>query len=101
MCLQIVVHLQAMLHGAQKTVGSLEFCRIAFGQQAVLHEFFQGGQRLRILQKRNAPGVEQLERLSDELDFADAAASQFDVAIDFAHSHHIAFQAALGRGHLD
>ena len=44
--------------------------------------------------------MEQLLRLHDELDFADAAAAQLDVAVQFTGANHFVLDALLHRGHL-
>ena len=100
MRLQIVIHLQPVLQVPQKAIRVGELPGFGVGQQMVLHQFFQRGKRLGILQERDASAVDQLQRLRDEFDFADAATAQFDVAIDFARLHHFVFDALFGPGHL-
>ena len=87
-----------MLHVAQEAVGIREFPGVGFGQQMVLHHFFQRRQRLGILQEGNPPRLQQLQCLDDEFDFANSAASQLDVAIDFARLHHFVFNAQFRLG---
>ena len=81
--LLIFLHLQAMLDVAEKAVGGVELLRLLFGEQFVLREFGEARQRLRGLQKRQPSGVQDLQRLDDEFDFANAAAPQLDVALQF------------------
>ena len=66
----------------------------------ILVEFLQRRQRLRALQKRIAARVENLQCLRDEFDFANAAAAQFDVAIEFAGFDDFVLDALFHRGNF-
>ena len=44
--------------------------------------------------------VNELERLHDEFDLANAANAKFDVALEFVGSHHVALNAPLDIGDL-
>ena len=91
MGLQILLHLETVLHVAEKTVGAAKRLRFPAGQQVVLRQLLEAGQRLRALQERLPPGVEQLLRLHEEFNLTDAAPTQLYVAIDFAGPHHFIF----------
>ena len=57
-----------------------------------MNEFLEGGQRLCLLQKWQAPGVEQLERLRHKFDLAYATSTELHVALHFACLHHFPFR---------
>jgi hypothetical protein len=50
----------------------------------ILHQLVKRRQCLWVLQEWKATRVQQLERLHHELDFTNSAASEVDVAIEFA-----------------
>ena len=82
-----------MLDVAQKPVGGVELLRLRPPEQIVLREFGQARKRLRGLQKRQPAGVQDLQRLRDEFNFADAAAAQFDVALQFVRRPQLPFRS--------
>ena len=72
--------------------------RFRFRQQFVLREFGEARKRLRGLEKGQFPGVQDLQRLGDKFNFTNAAAPQFDVALQFFLAHHFLFDPVLDRG---
>ena len=93
------LHLQAVLHVAQKQIGLAQCFGILGGEKVVGSQLFQGGNGRGLLEERLLAGVEQLQGLRDEFDFADAAAAQFNIALQFARLHHLVFQAGFHRRH--
>ena len=72
-------HLQAVLDRAQEQVGGFEIARRLGADPAALGERREHRQRLAAAQRRIAAAGDQLLRLHEELDLADAAAAELDV----------------------
>ena len=72
-------HLQPVLDAAEETVGARELARRAPVQMAGAGQQAQRGQRARLAQPGIAPAPDQLQRLRQELDLADAAAAELHV----------------------
>ena len=72
-------HLQPVLDGAQEAVGLGELVARLRGDPAFVVERFQHVERAPAAQARAAPAEDELLRLHEELDLADAAASELDV----------------------
>ncbi len=93
-------HLEAVLEVAQKEVGGGEGFDVLGAEEAVGGEFFQGWDGGGGLEKGHVAGVEELERLDDELNFADATAAEFDVALQFAGLDDFVFDAGFHGGDI-
>ena len=72
-------HLQAMLDLAQDEIGGAEVVHRVFGHLAVGAEFGEHFERARAAQVRPLAAEDQLLRLDEKLDFANAAATELDV----------------------
>ena len=72
--------LQAVLDPAQKVVGLLEAVHCGFRHSAAGGQMIQHPQDAALAQRRIAPAVDELERLANEFDLADATWPQLDVA---------------------
>src|SRR5262249_26940961 len=77
--LQLVENLQPVLDGSQVLVVAREQAAEIGRQVAALGEAEDRLQAVRLAQPRVVASVQKLERLDDELDLADAAASELDV----------------------
>lgn len=78
--LRIGQHLQAVLEPAQETVGHRQRrCRVGFHVPG-LRQRLQRRQQVATAQRRLAAAADQLQRLRQELDLADAARPALDVA---------------------
>lgn len=78
--LAMILHLEAVLDIAEESVGLEERGGLGLFEEFVRRELGQGLESLMGLQERISSAMEDLKGLSDEFDFADAAASEFDVA---------------------
>ena len=78
--LELVEDLQAVLDGAQVDEGIAEKAAERGREIAALGEAEDGAQRVLLAEPRIVPPVEELERLHEELDLADAADAELDVA---------------------
>ncbi len=79
MGLLVCHHLQPVLDGAQKPIGGIELVTRTGLDPAVLRERLQCRQGLARAQRRIAAAGDQLLGLHEELDLANAAASELDV----------------------
>jgi len=91
--LRIVEILQAVFEPAQEVVGRCQFGGGIGMQDAALGQQLQHLLGRLDLQRRVAAAADQLEHLGDELDFTDAAGTQFDVVGHVLLRH---FSADLG-----
>ena len=96
--LERVQDLQAMLDRAEEHVGVSEPPRLLPGQVAALGEPVEGAQAVRLAEPWILRSVEELERLDVELDVADPAHAQLDVALLLAAGPEEAVDPALHRG---
>src|SRR5206468_1508005 len=78
--LELVEDLQAVLDGAQVDEAITEKAAERGREIAALGEAEDGAQRVLLAEPRIVPPVEELERLHEELDLADAADAELDVA---------------------
>ena len=92
--LAVVDRLQAVFHIAQKDVGVGQFGDHVLGQHALFHQHRQHFHQVRVAQAGQLAAADQLERLDDELHFADAAGAQFDVRLH-ALAVHLALDQAF------
>ena len=92
MGLLIGPRLQAVFHPAQKTVSAPEFGDRRRRQPPARAEHGQHLQNTPFPQGRLAAAVDQLKRLTDEFDLADAARSQLDVALHALALHFLGDQ---------
>ncbi len=93
--LLFLAHLETVFDVAEEPVGVAEEFGVGFFHEPVadeLGEALVGGVGL---EKRETAGVEELHRLDDELDFADAAEAAFDVAVEIGGADDLAFRAEL------
>src|SRR5205085_11344567 len=74
-----VLHLYAVLDGAEERVGVGEFRALALADEVAVCEAAQRDERVRRVQPGVAPAVRELKGLGDELDLAYAAATELDV----------------------
>ena len=72
-------HLQPVLDAAQEAVGGAQFARGTARHVAGAHQHAQRAQRGRHAQRRIAAAPDELQRLRQELDLADAAFAQLHV----------------------
>jgi len=72
--------LELVLQPPQEAIGRCQFARHRGRELAGLAQRCQRLQQPAAAQRGRAPAADQLERLHDELDLADAAAAVFDVA---------------------
>ena len=86
-----------MLHIAQEAIRRRQRVRLGVREQSVLRQLRQCRERLRVLEKRRPPCVQELQRLRDEFDFPNAAAPQLHVAVQFTGLHHLRLDARLDR----
>ena len=89
-----------MLHVAQEAIRRRQRVRLGVREQAVLRQLRQRRERLRVLEERRPPRVQELQRLRDEFDLPDAAAPQLHVAVQFAGLHHLRLDARFDRRDL-
>ena len=80
MGLELVDDLEAVLDGSQKAERLAEEAPARLRQVAALGQAEDGPQAVTLAEPRVVPRVEELERLHQELDLADAAHAQLDVA---------------------
>ena len=80
----IVEILQAVLDIAQEDIGGGKFFGRAAGQQIFLRKLLQHFKRRPHRQRRIAAAANQLQRLGDEFDLADAARPELDVPGELA-----------------
>ena len=93
--LVLLAHLDRVLDAAQEPVCLLQEPRLPRLHQSVAHQLVQRrGGRMR-LQKGIAAGMQQLERLGDELDFTNAAMTRFHVARQGLGADHLLLGAGL------
>ena len=85
--LGVVEVLQPVLEPPQEHVGLGELLVRRRGEQALLREERQHRERRADLQRGIAPAADQLERLGDELDLADAARAELDLIGELAARH--------------
>src|SRR5262249_41035840 len=78
--LELVEDLQPVLHGAQVDVRVREPATEIWGEVATLGGAEQRLQRATLAQPGIVAAVQQLQRLHEDLDFADASPPQLDVA---------------------
>src|SRR5690606_13658762 len=77
--LLVIEHLQAMFKGAEEIVGVGQLPLDFGGNLARFAEFAKRRERCRGAQVRIAPALDQLLRLAEKLDLADAAAADLDI----------------------
>ena len=82
--LLVLVHLQAVFQPPQEFVGGAELRRHGRRQHAVAGQARQRLQQRATLQPPLAAAAQQLERLHDEFDLADAAGAELDVVLQLA-----------------
>src|SRR5207249_5497812 len=87
--LAILLHLESMFDIAEKTVSGGQLLRVLRPKELILRKLLETGQRLRALQKRLPPCVEQLQYLGYEFDFPDAAPSQFYIPVQLPGPDHL------------
>ena len=73
--------LKAVFDHAQKSVSPGEFTACLSGDEFFTQKGLQDGLYGALLQRRNDSAPQKLKNLSEKLDFADTAVTQFDVAI--------------------
>src|SRR5258708_34431191 len=79
MCLQPMLHLQAVLQRPPKMISLGKLGMLGFSNQPAFGQPAQANQGVRGAQPRIAPSQCNLQSLSDELDFTNAAAAKLDV----------------------
>ncbi len=90
-------HLQAVLETAEKAVRRAQRRRVLGRQEIHTLQSLEGAERARIPHLQDAPAVEQLQGLGDELDVPDPARVPFyvePVAPVTAFLHHLLFEGA-------
>ena len=83
MRLRVAQHLQAVFELAQEAVGVDQRGAVAAGRCPRLAQRMQRGQQAALAQRRFASAADQLQRLREEFDFADAAGPALDVVGEF------------------
>ena len=91
-------HLHAVLEPAQRDVGLRQLVAIAAGDEAGVEQPLQGLQGPAHAQVRVAAAVEELQRLDEELDLADAALAELE--IDAGSARGVLLGARLEPAHL-
>src|SRR5207249_2246834 len=81
MGLECVEELEPVLDGPQEDVGVGQCARLLPGEVATLGQPVEGTQAVPLLEPRVLGPVEELEGLEVELDLADPAGAQLDVAL--------------------
>ena len=79
MCLPFRFDLKAMFDASQKPIGFVQNANLGGRQQFELRDGTQSLQCALLLQERLLRPMNELQRLNDKLDFADAAGAQFNV----------------------
>ena len=79
--------LQAVLDVAQKHISGVEFAAGVLGNGAALRQNGEDLPDAALLQVRGHPAADQLKDLAEELDFADAARAELDVAFQALARH--------------
>ena len=92
--------LQAMLDAAEKSIRVIKSQNFLAREKMQLTQCSQRLEHTRFLQERMLRSVDELQRLHDEFDFANAADTELDVALEFVRSNYIALDAALDVGDL-
>jgi hypothetical protein len=98
--LQIVFHLQPVLHLPEEAVSFVQRPGIARRKMFVSGEFLQTRQSLRILKERLPPGMQQLQRLHDEFNLPDPAAPKFHVPIQLPRFNNFGFDPVFHGGNF-
>ena len=99
MCLQAMLHLQTVLEGSPKMVSTGKLRVLAFGNQSAIGQTAEADQGVRRTQPWIAAAKGNLQRLRDELDFANAAATKLDVET-FLAPLSLSINLFLGRPHV-
>ena len=79
MGLLVVHHLHAVLDGAQEAIGGFQLVRGLRRDPLRLRQRVEHGERAPPAELRVAPAGDQLLRLHEELDLADAAAPELEI----------------------
>ena len=69
---RVVEDLDAVLHDAEEHIGAGKLGHFLVGEQSLLGEHMQGLEGILLPERPVAAGVDELERLDEELDLADA-----------------------------
>ena len=89
-----------MLNAPEKPVCVVECQHFIVRKEIQLTECAQSFEHARFLEERMTRTVNELKRRHDEFDFANAANTKFDVALELVGSHHVALNAPLDIGDL-
>jgi hypothetical protein len=87
--LEVVEDLDAVLHHAKERIGAGKLGRLLVGEQSLLREHMQGLEGILFPERPVAAGVDELERLDEELDLTDAAVAELHVAKGLALLLHV------------
>src|SRR5438552_18688404 len=89
-----------MLDAAEKSIRVIKSQNFLAREKMQLTQCSQRLEHTRFLQERMLRSVDELQRLHDEFDFANAADTELDVALELVRSNYIALDAALDVGDL-
>src|SRR4029077_7214476 len=92
------LHLQAVLDTAQKEIGLIQRQNFFSRKKIELAQRTQSLPRACLLEKRVTRAVDELERLDNKFDFANATCAELDVPFQVLLSNHVAFDPAFDAG---
>ena len=87
--------LQAVFNATEESICIIERQNLIVRKQIQFSQCAERLEHTRFLQKRITRAMDQLERLHDELDVANAAAPKFYVALQLFRPNHVALDAVL------
>jgi hypothetical protein len=94
------IDLQTMLDAPKKPIRFVQFYDFIARKKVQLMKSSQRFQHARFLQEGMARAVNELKRLHDKFDLANAPRAKLDVAAEVLLSHDIALDASLDAGDL-